>query len=83
MTTEQPIKCYRAIWTEIDGVAVLQIPGSKYAAQPITGRRNARTFVAFQVDDREELCQLKSAEVSGWLVAVARGEDVEPNEVFQ
>lgn len=55
-------------WTEVAGMDALRVPGSKYAAIPATGRRNARNFIVFDTTSREEVCFLTKAEVRGWLV---------------
>lgn len=54
-------------WETLEGVDVLRVPGDDLAAFPITGRKNARVFQVFTVSSREPGCQLKKAEVYGWL----------------
>lgn len=61
-------------WTTIDGVDVLRVPGSKYAAAPATNRRNAAHWIVFNVDTREESCQLTRRDVRSWLVRTGYAE---------
>lgn len=78
--TVEHLVLQRAQWTTIDGVDVLQIPGSNYAAVPCTDRKDARRFTVFTVDEREEYCQLTRKEVYDWLYAVAKTEIEEAEE---
>lgn len=65
-------------WTTLEGHSILRVPGSKFAALPLTGKKNARTFAIFNVDDRKELLQLRKKEVSVWLAQKAKDEGVKP-----
>jgi|GEM_PF-4712454 len=67
-----------AAWTKIDGVDVLMVPGSDFAAIPASGKRNASNFVVMQISSREEITQLRKSEVTLWLAGKARDEGVKP-----
>ena len=69
LSTERIAKNERfyAVWTTLDGVDVLQVPGDCVAAFPASGKRGSRVYVVFDVNTREELCQLKKNEVNSWL----------------
>lgn len=55
-------------WTTLDGILILQVPGSELAAIPNSGKKNAASFTIFNVKTRNEIVQLKKKEVRGWLV---------------
>lgn len=60
-----------AEWTEVEGIQVLRVEGSKFVGVPITGRKNSRKFDIINLDDRSNIvCQLNSNEVRGWLFRV-------------
>lgn len=54
-------------WTKLEGQDILQVPNSKYAALPASGRKNATNFIVFDVKTREEITFLKKNEVYSWL----------------
>ena len=56
-----------AIWMTLERVDILQVPGDCVAAFPASGKRGSRVYVVFDVNTREELCQLKKNEVNSWL----------------
>lgn len=59
----------------LDGVEILRVPGSKYAAFPVTGKRGARTWQTFKVDTREPVAQVRKDELSAWLARMAQSEE--------
>lgn len=61
--------CAQPEWTKVNGQAALRIGGSKYAAQPITGRKNARWFDVYDIQAQEYLCQISKGRVRRWLIA--------------
>ena len=59
-------------WVNIEGVEVLQSPGSSFVAVPCSGRKNSRRFDIIDLNDRTDIvCQLTSKEVYGWLAKKA------------
>ena len=72
------MKVFDVKWTELEGVPVLTIPNSPFAALPATARRNAKTYVCFDMRTREELCQVRKSEVNAWLCSAARSVDIAP-----
>ena len=57
----------------LDGVPVLRIAGSAFAAVKIMGG----AFAAFEVNDRMELCQLRGErDVRLWLIRKAQAEGI-------
>lgn len=68
-------------WTQVEGIDVLRVRGSKYVAVPVSGRKNARAFQVIDLEDRTGIvCQLGRNEVLGdghrigWLRKAAKGE---------
>ena len=59
-------------WELIDGVEVLRVPGGRYAAAPTSGKRGSSHFMGFDVQLREEICQLRKTEVRGWLIRTSQ-----------
>jgi len=75
---KKKVPFWDAVWAKLEGNLILQIPGSKYAALPTTGKKNASAFVVFNVDERKEITQLKKSEVRTWLAQKAKNEKVKP-----
>lgn len=69
-------------WTKIDGVDVLQVPGSEHAAFPISGKKNGATFQVFNVNTREPGPQLKKAEIHNWLYRDAERQEIKGRKGF-
>jgi hypothetical protein len=61
-------------WTTLEGENILQVPGSRYAALPTTGKKNAAKYIIFDVKTREEVTFLKKNEVNAWLTNKAISE---------
>lgn len=57
----------QATWQKVEGVEVLRVKDSPIVAVPTNGRRNSARFQVIDLVSREELCQLLSSEVRGWL----------------
>lgn len=66
--TIQKIDQNQPVWVNIKGADVLQIPGSKWCALPINGKKTAATFQIIDLKKGVEGPQLKKAEVNAWLV---------------
>lgn len=75
---ENKVPFWEPEWTKLKGQDILQIKGSKYAALPASGKKNASRFVIFNTRTREEITQVKKSEVSNWLIRKAKDEKVKP-----
>jgi hypothetical protein len=55
-------------WIKVEGVDVMQSPGSSFVAVPVSGRKNSRFYDIIDMKDRSDIvCQLTAKEVCGWL----------------
>jgi hypothetical protein len=59
------------IWTQIDGIGVYRVPGSRIAALPTNDKKSSRTWVVFNVDSRKEMTQVRKNELFGYLARYA------------
>ena len=57
-----------ATWQIVEDIEVLRVADSKFVAQPITGRRNARRFDIIDIEAREFVCQVNGSKVHNWLI---------------
>lgn len=58
-------------WEKLEGQWILRVPGRPVAALPVTGRKNSRNFIVFDIKKRDEITQLRKDEVVSWLVKEA------------
>ena len=76
------IPCWKPAWTATDAfpgtTEILQVPGSKIVAVPLTGQRNSRAFDIARIDRQGRpvmyLTQLYKREVRLWLSRRARAD---------
>jgi len=67
-----------AEWEKLEGQDILRVPGSDFAAIPVTGKKNARVLQIFNVKTREPITQVYKNEVREWLAKKAKDEGVRP-----
>jgi hypothetical protein len=62
-------------WVTVEGVNVLQSPGSHFLAVPVSGKKTSRHWHVIDLNDRTDIyCQLTRKEVYGWLAKAAIAE---------
>ena len=55
-------------WEELEGNPIFRIKGQSKAALPCDGRKGSKgVYAMFDVEEREELCQIPWRRVSEWL----------------